>query len=97
VSDCRLAVGRAIVQVVSRWPQRARFESVSGRVGFVVDKSALRQVFSEYFGFPCQAFHRLLHTRHHPSSGAGTIVQTVADVPSGLNLTPPQESETKTT
>jgi hypothetical protein len=24
-------------------------------VGFVVDKVALRQVFSEYFGFPCQS------------------------------------------
>jgi hypothetical protein len=24
--------------------------------GFVVDKAALGQVFSEYFGFPCQPF-----------------------------------------
>jgi uncharacterized protein YihD (DUF1040 family) len=31
-------------------------------VGFVVDKMALGQVFSEYFGFPCQSsFHQLLH------------------------------------
>jgi hypothetical protein len=31
-------------------------------VGFVVDKVALAQVFSEYFGFPCQSsFHQLLH------------------------------------
>jgi hypothetical protein len=31
-------------------------------VGFVVDKVTLGQVFSEYFGFPCQfGFHRLLH------------------------------------
>jgi hypothetical protein len=27
----------------------------SGQVGFVVDKMALEQVFSEYFGFPCQS------------------------------------------
>jgi hypothetical protein len=28
-------------------------------VGFVVDKVALGQVFSEYFGFPCQSsFHQ---------------------------------------
>jgi hypothetical protein len=27
-------------------------------VGFVVDKAALGQVFSEYFGFPCQSFHQ---------------------------------------
>jgi hypothetical protein len=53
-----------------------------------VDKLVLRQDFSEYLGFPCQfSFHRLLHT-HHLSSGSGTIGQLVADVPSGLCLTP---------
>jgi hypothetical protein len=35
-------------------------------VGFVVDKAALGQVFSEYFGFPCQLFHRFLHYHNHP-------------------------------
>jgi hypothetical protein len=41
----------------------------------VVDKVALGQVFSEYFGFPCQfSFHQLFHN-HHISSGAGTIGQ----------------------
>jgi hypothetical protein len=45
-------------------------------VGSVVDKVALGQVFSEYFGFPCQSsFHQLLHNHPHPSSGAGTIDQ----------------------
>jgi hypothetical protein len=34
------------------------FEPGSGRVGFVVDKVALGQVFSEYFGFPCQSSFR---------------------------------------
>jgi hypothetical protein len=66
-------------------------------VGFVVDKVALGQVFSEYFGFPCQfSFHRLLHT-HRLSSEAGTIGQILADVPSGLkiSLTPPQETKKK--
>jgi hypothetical protein len=63
-----------------------------GHVGFVVDKVALGQVFSEYIGFPCQfSFHRLLHT-HHLSSGAGTIGELVVDVPSGLSLTPLQET-----
>jgi hypothetical protein len=43
----------------------------------MVDKVALRQVFSEYFSFLCQfSFHRLLQT-HHLSSGAGTIGQIV--------------------
>jgi hypothetical protein len=34
-------------------------------MGFVVGKAALKQIFSEYFGFPYQAFQRLLNT-HHP-------------------------------
>jgi hypothetical protein len=55
----------------------------------VVDKVALGQVSSEYFGFPCQfSIHQLIHT--HLSSEAGTIGQLVVDVPSGLGLTPPQ-------
>jgi hypothetical protein len=71
-------------------------EVLAGHVGFVVDKVALEQLFSEYFGFPCQfSFHRLLHihNHHHLSSGAGTIGQLVADVPSGLSLTSPQETK----
>jgi hypothetical protein len=64
-------------------------------VGFVVDKVALGRVFSEYFGFPCQfSFHLLVHT-HHLTSGAGTIGQIVADVPSGLSLTQHQEIKKK--
>jgi hypothetical protein len=64
-------------------------------VGFVVDKVALGQVFSEYFGFPCQlAFHQMLHT--HLSSEAGTISQLVVYVSSGLSLTPPQEIKKNT-
>jgi hypothetical protein len=35
-------------------------------VGFVVDKAALGQVFSEYFGFPYQLFHQFLHHNNHP-------------------------------
>jgi hypothetical protein len=44
--------------------------------------------FLRVLGFLCQAFHRLLHTHHTPSSGVGTIDQTVADVPNGPSLTP---------
>jgi hypothetical protein len=58
-------------------------------MGFLVDKVALRQVFSKYFGFPWQlSFHT-----HHLSSGAGTIGQLVADVPSGLSLTTAQKNK----
>jgi hypothetical protein len=35
-------------------------------VEFVLDKAALGQVFSEYFGFPCQSFHQFLHHHNHP-------------------------------
>jgi hypothetical protein len=60
-------------------------------VGFVVYKVAPEQVFSEYFDFPCQfSFHRRLQT-HHLLSGADTIRQIVADVTSGLIITPPKK------
>jgi hypothetical protein len=65
-------------------------------MGFVVDKVALGQVFSEYFGFPSQfSFHRLLHTHRYLTSGAGTVGQLVADVLSGLSLTPLKETNKK--
>jgi hypothetical protein len=36
-------------------------------MGFVVDKAALGQVFSEYFGFPCQSpLHQFLYHHNHP-------------------------------
>jgi hypothetical protein len=54
---------------------------------------AVGQFFPECFGFPCQfSFHLLLHS-HHISFGAGKIGQLVADVPSGLSLTPPKETK----
>jgi hypothetical protein len=35
-------------------------------MGFVVDKAALGQVFSKYFGFPCHSsFHHFLHHHNH--------------------------------
>jgi hypothetical protein len=58
-------------------------------VGFVVDKMAMEQVFSEYFDFPCQfSFHQLLDT-HHLSSGAGIIGELVADSVSPHTKNPP--------
>jgi hypothetical protein len=73
-------------------PRRPGLELRSGHVVFVVDKVALRQVFSEYYRFPCQfSFHRWLYT-HHLSSEASTTGQFVADVPRGLSLTQPQET-----
>jgi hypothetical protein len=79
---------------VTVFRRRPGFEPRSGHLRFVVDKVALKQVFSKYFVFPCQfSFHRLLHNHHHLSSGAGTIGQLVADVPSGLSLTSLQKTK----
>jgi hypothetical protein len=88
-------VDRAIAQAVNRRLPTAApgYEPGPGHVGFVEEKVAQEQVFCEYFGFPCQfSINRLLHIHHHLSSGAGTIGQLVADVPSGLSLTPFQET-----
>jgi hypothetical protein len=86
-----LAYGHTTSQVSGFSTWQPGLEPRSDHMGFVVNKVAIRQVFSEYFGFPCQfAFHRLLHNHHHHhlSSGSGTIGQTVAAVPSGLSLNP---------
>jgi hypothetical protein len=71
-----------------------QFSSVLGNYygRSVVDKVAQEQVFSQYFCFPCQSLHRLLHTHHYPSSGAGITRQIVDNVPSVLSLAPPQET-----
>jgi hypothetical protein len=59
--------GRAVAQAVSRWLPTVAARVASGQhVGFVMDKEALGQVFSEYFGFPCQLFHQFLHHPNHP-------------------------------
>jgi hypothetical protein len=52
--------GRAIAEA-------ARVFAPVWQVGFVVDKVASGQVFSEYFGFLCQnrSFHQLLHPHNH--------------------------------
>jgi hypothetical protein len=54
----------------------------------VVDKVALEQISSEYFGFPSDSsFHQLLHNHPHLSSGAGTIRQKWPQY-KGLSPTP---------
>jgi hypothetical protein len=59
---------RAVAQAVSRWLSTAAAVFTSGQhVGFLVNKVALGQVFSEYFGSPCQSsFHQFLHHHNHP-------------------------------
>jgi hypothetical protein len=61
--------GRAITQAVIRWLPNAaaRVRARSVHVGFVVDKVALGQVFSDYLGFRYQSsFHQILHSHNHP-------------------------------
>jgi hypothetical protein len=68
---------RALKRLVAGYPpRRPWFKPGSSHLGFIVDKVALGQVFSEYFGFPCQfSFHQFLHIHSHISSGTGTIGQ----------------------
>jgi hypothetical protein len=61
-------LGLAVAQAVSRWipTAAARVLVRAEHVGFVVDKAAQVQVFSEYFGFPCQSsFHQFIHHYNH--------------------------------
>jgi hypothetical protein len=56
---------------------------------FVVDKVALGQVLSEYFGFPCQSsFHQLLQKLSSSIIWGLYNRPEVAAVPSGLSPTP---------
>jgi hypothetical protein len=59
--------GRAVAQWLDAGfpPWRPGF-AYGQHLGFVVDEAAMGQVFSEYFGFPCQSFHRFLHYHNHP-------------------------------
>jgi hypothetical protein len=61
----------------------------------MVDKAALGQVFSSYFGFPCHSINWMLDTQPQLSFEAGTLGQIMADVPSGLSLTPARKTKTK--
>jgi hypothetical protein len=78
-------MGRAIAEAVSHWlpTSAAQVCTQVWQVGFVADKVASGQVFSEYFDFPCQnrLFHQLLHHHHnHPGQLAESLRR--ADHPS---------------
>jgi hypothetical protein len=76
---------------------KRKFQSVPSnflQTSSVVEKVALGQVFSEYFGFACQfSFRQILHI--NLSRGAGTIGRLLADVPSGHSIAPPHEIKKK--
>jgi hypothetical protein len=87
--------GRAVAQAISRLLPTAAARVRAQITSCVIcgGQSDTGAGFLQYFGFPCQfSFYRLLHSLEL-SSGAGTIGQFVADVPSGLSLTPPKETK----
>jgi hypothetical protein len=76
----KLQGGRAIAEAVSRWLPTAAVRG--SKLDLVMwdlwwDKVALGQVFSKYFGFPCnhRSLHQLLHNHPHVSSRECTIGQ----------------------
>jgi hypothetical protein len=77
-------MSRTIVEAVSCWlpTAAARVRARAWQVGFVVDKVASGQVFSEYFSFPCQnrSFPQFLHHHDHPGQLAEALRR--ADHPS---------------
>jgi hypothetical protein len=76
--------GCAIAEEVSRWlpTAAALVRARIWQMGFVVDKVASGQVFSEYFSFSCQnhSFHQLVHHHNHPGELAEALRR--ADHPS---------------
>jgi hypothetical protein len=98
-NDCKGSVEKICDRVSQgAWhqdfPRQPGFDPGSGQMGFVVDKVALRQVFSEHFGFPCQSsIHQIFHHHNHP--GQATIGQSMASAPSGPIWTPPPTKQIK--
>jgi hypothetical protein len=84
-------------RLVASFPLRpARVRVQVRSCGICGGQSGTGAGFLRVLRFPCQfSFHRLLHI-HHLSTWAGRIRQLAADVPSGLSLTPPQETKKKT-
>jgi hypothetical protein len=59
--------GSAIAQALSHWlPTAAARVHVQAACGACGGQSGIGQVFSKYFGFPCQSFHQFLHHHNHP-------------------------------
>jgi hypothetical protein len=81
-------MSRAIAEAVSRClpASAARVRPRVWQVGFVVDKMALGQAFSEYFGFPCQTHFIPPTSPSSQSPWTGTIGQYMAAVPRGPSM-----------
>jgi hypothetical protein len=60
-----IIIGRAVAQGV-RLPIAAARVRVRAACGVCGGQSGAGAGFLEYFGFPCQSFHRFLHHHNHP-------------------------------
>jgi hypothetical protein len=90
--------GRAVAQAVShRLPTAAALVPVQVRSCDICGgQSGTGAGFLRVLRFPLPILiHRLLLIHRHLSSGASTIGPIVADVPSGLSLTPPKKLKNK--
>jgi hypothetical protein len=69
---------RAMAEAVSRWLPTAAawFRARVSKVGFVVDKVASRQDFSEYFGFPAR--NRFIPPTSPSSQSPGAVSSSLA-------------------
>jgi hypothetical protein len=96
--DLRQQWDRAIAQAVSQ-----RFSTATARVrvwscGICGGQNVTEKSFLWVLRFPLPILiPPTVPQSSHLSSGAGTISQLVADVPTGLSFTPPQETKKKTT
>jgi hypothetical protein len=89
-NDVTCEIRRSIGQAVSRWSPTAaaRVRAWVWSCGICGGLSSTGAGFLRILRFPLPIL--IPPTAPHPSSGPGTICQIVADVPSGLSLTPPQ-------
>jgi hypothetical protein len=80
--------GRTTAEAVSRWlpTTAAQVRAQVWHVGFVVEKMAPGQVFSEYFGFPCQPHFIPPTSPSSQSTGTGIIGQYMATVRRGPSM-----------
>jgi hypothetical protein len=90
-------LGRAIAQAVGRQLPTAAAQVLAQvrSCGIYGGQSGTRSGFLRVLRFPLPVLIPPTAAHSSSSSGAGTIGQLVADVPTGLRLTPPQETDKK--